>query len=351
MAGLIFATPLAAAGAPVPSGPAVPVVVGTVGQRTTELMLFGLGTVQAWQSITERAQVNGYLATINFREGQSVHKGDLLATIDPRPYAASLAQALARKASDQANLTNDQLNYARDSQLASRGFGTAQQADNDLALVREYTASIEADEASIASAKLELDFCSIKAPVDVGNLIEASAETPIVTIEQIQPIAVVFSLPEQDFEEVETALQQRTLAVAAYSADNKTLLDQGTLVAPSNEIATTTGTISLKAIFSNPHRTLWPGQYVQARLALRSMPRALVVPDGAVQHGPDGLFVFTVAPGNVTHQQPVEVGYDDGKDSTITSGLTAGEQIVTDGQSQLQEGSRISATPPVGSKS
>ena len=368
LAALAAAAPLSAVGgrsalaAGSPEG-SVPATVGTVSRQTTEVELSGLGTVEAWQSVFARAEVNGYLATIDFREGQSVRKGDLLATIDPRPYAATLAEALARKASDQANLTNDQLNYSRDSRLASKGFGTEQQADNDLALVREYTANMEGDDATIAAARLNLDFCDIRAPVDgvvgfrqvdLGNLIEASAETAIVTIEQVQPIAVVFTLPEQDFEEVEDAIQHGTLGVIATTADGKTTLDQGTLVAPDNQIATSTGTISLKAIFANPKRRLWPGQYVQARLQLRSEPGRLVVSDGAVQHGPDGLFVFTVASDLTVHQQPITVGDDNGARSIVTSGLAAGERIVLAGQSRLQNGSRIQPSSPAaaaGSKS
>ncbi len=351
-ASVVTDRPAVAAGS---SNEAVPATIGAVQRQTAEIELSGLGTVQAWQSVVAKAQVNGYLATIDFREGQAVKKGDLLATVDPRPYAATLAEALARKASDAANLANDQLNYSRDSKLATKGFQTEQQADNDIALVREYTANIQGDEASIAAARLNLDFCNIKAPVDgvvgfrqvdLGNLIEASAETPIVTIEQVQPIAVVFTLPEQDFEPVEQAIQHTRLAVLATSADQKTVLDTGTLVASDNQIATSTGTISLKAIFANPKRTLWPGQYVQARLQLRREPDTIVVSDDAVQHGPDGLFVYTVASDMTVHQQPITVGDDNGTRSTVTSGLQAGQQIVLAGQSRLQNGSRIQPSSP-----
>ncbi len=353
-------SPEPAARAAGPGTDAIPVTVGEATRRDTEVELSGLGTVQAWQSVVARAQVNGYLASIDFREGQTVRKGDLLATIDPRPYAATLAQAVARKASDQANLANDQVNYARDRRLATKGFQTEQQADNDLALVREYTANIQGDDAAIAAARLNLDFCDIRAPVDgvvgfrqvdVGNLIEASAETPIVTIAQIQPIAVVFTLPEQDFEEVQAARQRGTLSVLANTPDNKTLLDTGTLVAPDNQIATNTGTISLKAIFGNPSRKLWPGQFVQARLQLRSEAGTLVVSDNAVQHGPDGLYVFVVSPDMTAHERPVTIGYDDGTNSTVLSGLQPGDLVVTGGQSRLQDGSRIKTSPAATSRS
>ena len=335
-----------------PEGGPVPVSIARVQRGSTEIVLTGLGTVQAWQSVTARAQVNGYLSDIAFKEGQTVRKGDLLATIDPRPYAATLAQAAARKASDQANLANDRVNLRRDTDLAQRGFGSQQQADNDEALVREYDANVQADDAAIASARLNLDFCQIRAPVDgvvgfrlvdVGNLIEASAETAIVTVQQIQPIAVVFTLPEQDFEQVESGIQQRALVVRAYTADDQTLLDSGTLVAPDNSIATASGTIALKAIFPNAGRRLWPGQYVQARLVLRTEPDTIEVADDAIQHGPDGLYVYTVDRAMVAHHAAVTVGYDDGKSSVVRSGLAPGESIVTGGQERVQDGTRVAS--------
>ena len=223
----------------------VPVTLARVEHGNTDIVLTGLGTAQAWQSVTARAQVNGYLASIDFREGQSVRKGDLLASIDPRPYAATLAQAVAHRDSDQANLSNDQVNLRRDSLLAGRGYQTLQQADNDRALVREYAANIQADDAAIAAARLNLEFCRITAPVDgvggfrlvdIGNLIEASAETPIVSIQQVQPIAVVFTLPETDFGEVEAQLQRRTLALALLRG---ALLD----LLASGDVERTTGAV------------------------------------------------------------------------------------------------------------
>ena len=341
-----------AAGAASEGGNPVPVSVAQVQRGSTEIVLSGLGTVQAWQSVTARAQVNGYLSAIAFREGQAVHKGDLLAAIDPRPYAATLAQAVARRASDQANLANDQVNLRRDSDLARRGFGSQQQADNDAALVREYEANVQADDAATASARLNLDFCQIRASVDgvvgfrlvdTGNLIEASAETPIVTVQQIQPIAVVFTLPEQDFGQIESGLQQRDLVVRAYAAADGVLLDSGTLVAPDNSIATASGTIALKAIFPNAGRRLWPGQYVQARLVLRTQPDTIEVADDVIQHGPDGLYVYTVDQAMVAHHAAVTVGYDDGRISVVRSGLAPGETIVTGGQERVQDGTRVAS--------
>ena len=354
------ATQSAGQGAP-PTAP-VPVATARAERRQVPVYANGLGTVQAWRTVTAKAQVNGYLDRIAFREGQDVHAGDLLAMIDPRPYAALLAQADAKRAADMATLANDQLNFQRDSALARDSYATRQQADNDQALVRETQATIQGDAAAIAQAQLNLDFCRITAPidgvvgyrlVDVGNLIEASAQTPIVTIQQIQPIAVVFTLPEQQFSAVQQAQgQQRqgagTLPVLAYTADAKTQLDQGTLVTPNNSIDSTTGTISLKAIFANPQRRLWPGQYVQARLQIGVQQDSVTVPVQAIQHGPDGLYVFLVGADGKVAQRPVAIGYQTDSLAVVTQGLNGGETIVTDGQSRLQSGTLVtqSAKPP-----
>ena len=360
LAATVAALPLTDAWAALAGGDGpIPVTLARVAHGDTDIVLTGLGTVQAWQSVTARAQVNGYLASIDFREGQTVHKGDLLASIDPRPYAAALAQAVAHRSSDQANLGNDQVNLRRDSVLAGRGYQTLQQADNDQALVREYAANIAADDAAVAAARLNLEFCQIRAPVDgvvgfrlvdIGNLIEASAETPIVSIQQVQPIAVVFTLPETDFGEVEAQLQRRTLAVQAFTADDRTLLDSGTVVAPDNAIATASGTIGLKAIFPNAQRRLWPGQFVRAHLVLRTETDTLSVPDDAIQHGPDGLYVYAVDANRTAHQTAITVGYDDGRSSVVRSGLAAGELVVASGQERVQDGTRVSPAKPPDAK-
>ena len=341
-----------------PRQEAAPVTVAKVGRQDLPIYLRGLGTVQAWRSVTARAQVNGYLTRINFREGQEVRQGDLLAMIDPRPYAALLAQAQAKKAGDAASLANDQVNYQRDSSLAHDQYASRQQADNDMALVRQYQANVLGDDAAIAQAQLNLDFCRVVAPIDgvvgfrlidVGNLIQNSAQTPIVTIQQVHPIAVVFTLPEQDLPQVETALAGGKLPVLAFTSDEKTRLDTGELVTPNNSIDTTTGTISLKAIFQNPKNMLWPGQYVNAHLQLRVQHDAVTVPLEAVQHGPDGLYVYIANPDNTVSLRPIAIGYQDEHLAMVTSGLSGGERIVVDGQSRLQDKSRIE--PRTGSAS
>ncbi len=338
---------------------AIPVGVGKVGREDLPITLHGLGTVQAWRTVTARAQVNGYLTQINFHEGQSVKRGDLLAMIDPRPYAALLAQARAKQAGDEATLANDQLNYRRDSSLAHESDATQQQADNDMAMVRQFQANVLGDDAAIMQAQLNLDFCRIAAPidgvvgfrlVDVGNLIEAGAQTPIVTIEQIHPIAVVFTLAEQDLPQVEAARADAAqtggkLTALAVTADGKTRLGAGTLVTPNNTIDATTGTISLKAVFQNRRGLLWPGQYVTVELRLRVQHDAVVVPLGAVQHGPDGLYVYLAQPNDTVRNQPITVGYQNDSDAMVTSGLSGGETVVLDGQSRLQDGARIAPRP------
>ena len=347
---LMAAAPPAARAA----APSVPVRVGTVMHEDLPISISGLGTVQAWRSVTARAQVNGYLTELDFHEGQQVHKGDLLAVVDPRPYAALLAQVEAKKAGDAATLANYQLNYQRDSTLAHDHYASRQQADNDMALVRQFQANVLGDEAAVMQAKLNLTFCRITAPIDgvvgfrlidVGNLIENAAQTAIVTIQQVHPIAVVFTLAEQDLPRVQEARAKGKLPAAAYTSDEETLLGRGTLVTPNNTIDSTTGTISLKAVFANRHDLLWPGQYVNVSLQLRVQKNAVVVPLEAVQHGPDGLYVYVVRPDHTVHNQPIEVGYQDARVAMVTAGLQGGESIVLDGQSRLQDGTRIAAQP------
>jgi multidrug efflux system membrane fusion protein len=334
--------------------PGVPVVVTRAAQHDVPINARGLGTVQAWRFVTIRAEVTGYLQDIKFREGQEVQPGQVIAVIDPRPYAAVLGEAQAKLAGDQAQLVNDETNYRRDATLARKGFASVQQEENDLALVRQYAANVQADTAAIAAAKLNLDFCTITAPiqgvigfrmVDIGNLIQANGTQGIATIQQVHPIAVVFTLAEQDFPQVQAAMAAGKLPALAYSADGRTKLTDGTLVTPNNTIATSTGTIALKAIFPNAENKLWPGQFVEVELRLRVAHNVLTVPVQALEHGPDGLYVYEVgADSTVTHQN-VSVGYQDAKLAQITAGLSAGDEVVVSGQSRLQDGTKIRAAP------
>jgi multidrug efflux system membrane fusion protein len=329
---------------------AVPVTTTTATKRDLPIYATGIGTVQAWRSVDVRAEVTGYLQTIAFREGQEVKQGDLLATIDPRPYAAALAQAQAKKAGDEATLANDEVNLRRDTALARNSFASQQQVDNDNAAVRQLQAAIQADDAAIQAAQLNLEFCRITAPidgvvgfrqVDVGNLVTANGTQPIVTITQIRPIAVVFTLPQAMLPQVQAALAAGRPEVLAFDSENRTQLSSGTLLAPNNTIDTATGTISLKAEFANTDRKLWPGQFVSTHLRLRTDHDAVVLPLAAVQHGPDGLYVFVVRPDGTAVHQTVSVGYQDSTIAEITQGLTGGEQVVLDGQSRLENGTKV----------
>lgn len=329
----------------------VPVAVAPAEKRDLPIYVRGIGTVEAWRSVNMRAEVTGYLQSINFKEGQEVKQGDLLAMIDPRPYAAALAQAAAKKAGDAANLANDRINQQRDAALARSDFASRQQVDNDTALVRQFEANVQADDAAIQAAQLNLEFCRITAPfdgvvgfrlVDIGNLVQANGTQPIVTLQQVRPIAVVFTLSQTDLPKVRAALATGKPEVLAFPADDTgTPLAAGTLLTPNNLIDASTGTISLKALFPNDDRKLWPGQFVDAHLRLRVDPGAVVVPLAAVQHGPDGLFVFVVQSNGSVADRKVVVGYQDRRIAEITSGLSGGEQVVTDGQARLQNGTHV----------
>jgi membrane fusion protein, multidrug efflux system len=246
------------------AGAAIPVTTGQVTRQDVPIFAEGIGTVQAFQSVLIQARVTGWLDRIAFTEGQEVKPGDLLAEIDPRPYAAALAQAQAKSAADQATLANDEVNLKRDATLAQRSFATQQQVDNDAAAVRVMQASLQGDAANIQTAALNLSFCRITAPiegvvglrlVDIGNLIQAGSGQGIVTITQIKPISVVFTLPQDDVPRIQTALNAGKPLVVAYAQDDQTRLGSGELVAPSNTIAAGTGTITLKATFPNTGHT------------------------------------------------------------------------------------------------
>jgi multidrug efflux system membrane fusion protein len=338
--------------APQPDGAAIPVTVAPVTRQDVPVFDEGIGTVQAFQSVLIQARVTGWLDRIAFAEGQDVKPGDLLAEIDPRPYAATLAQVQAKSASDQATLANDEVNLRRDATLAQRSFQTQQQVDNDAAAVRVMQATLQGDAANIQTAALNLSFCRIAAPiagvvglrlVDVGNLISAGAGQGIVTITQIQPISVVFTLPQSELPQVQAAQAAGRPLVVAYSQDDRTALGNGELVATNNSIATGTGTITLKATFANTDRHLWPGQFVNAHLQLTVDHNAVTVPVPAIQHGPDGLYVFVVGPNSTVASRPVSIGYQNQALAVVTKGLDGGEQVVVAGQSRLQDGTRVTS--------
>ena len=337
-----------------PQGGDTPVTTIRVVRQDLAEYTRGIGTVQAYRQVLVRARVDGNLDTIAFREGQEVHPGDLLAQIDPRPYAAALAQAQAKRASDQAMIENAQRDLIRYASLVRTNVASRQQVDTQQALVDQNRASIQGDDAQIASAALNLNYCRITAPiegvvglrlVDIGNLIHATDATGIVSITQVHPISLVFTLPQDELPSVRTAMAATggMPQVAATSQDGTTTLSVGKLVAINNSIDISTGTITLKADFANTDNRLWPGQFATGRLLLGVAHGALTLPPQAVQHGPDGLFVYTVKPDSTVGRADVKIGYQDDGAAVITSGVSESEVVVLSGQLRVQPGMKVDA--------
>jgi membrane fusion protein, multidrug efflux system len=344
-----------AAADPPPPPQAVPVGTAVAHRQDMPVLLNGLGTVQALNVVEIKAQVNGTLIALPVREGQEVHKGDVVAEIDPRPYQAALDQAVAQRGEDTAQLQSAKLDLARFTELAKRNFAPVQQVDDQRATVDKETAAIAADQAMIETAEINLGFCVIHAPIDgrvslyqldVGNLVEVASQTGIVSITQDKPISVVFTLPESDLLRVQAARAHGDPAVQVYTDDPHHPLATGILLTPNNTIDTTSGTISLKANFANQDDHLWPGQFVNTRTQVDVLHNAVTIPTLAVQHGPDGLFVYQVKPDQTVAQTNIQVGYQDDGQSVVTSGLSGTETIVVTGQSRLSPGTRVTATDP-----
>jgi multidrug efflux system membrane fusion protein len=334
---------------------AVPVSVVRVARQDLPEYVSGIGTVQAYRSVLVRARVDGTLDTIAFREGQTVHPGDLLAQIDPRPYAAALAQAQAKRASDQAQIENARRDLARYATLERTNVASRQQVDTQQATVAQQTANLAGDDAAIASAALNLGFCRITAPiegvvglrlVDIGNLIHATDSTGIVSITQVHPISLVFTLPQEALPELRQTMRAGMPPVAAMAQDGATKLADGKLVTIDNTIDAQTGTIALKAEFPNLDDRLWPGQFSTGRLLLRVAPGVLTLPPSAIQHGQEGLYVYVVKPDHTAARQDVKIGYQDERASVVTDGLREGDTVVLSGQLRLQPGTRVDERPP-----
>jgi multidrug efflux system membrane fusion protein len=339
--------------------PAIPVTAIAARLEDIPVFLEGLGTVQAFNTVQVKAQVNGVLMALPAHEGQEVRRGDIVAEINPAPYKAALDQAVAQRAEDEAQLQSAQLDLQRYAALARRSYAPVQQVDDQRATVGRYTAAIEADNAMIETAQINLGYCTIRAPfagrvslyqVDVGNLIEANGTQGIISIDQDKPIAVIFNLPEAQLSQVQDARGHGPLKVIVTGSETETPLATGTLLTPDNAIDTTTGTISLKARFPNDDDHLWPGQFVDARLRVQVLHKAVTIPSLAVQHGPDGLYVFQVKPDDTVTQIPVEIGYQSNGLAVITKGLTAKDMVVVTGQSRLAPGSKVTISPATGLK-
>lgn len=329
---------------------AVPVTAQAAESRDVPVYLTGIGTVQAFNTVVIKSQVNGVLTAIPAAEGKAVKQGDVVAEIDSRPYQAALDQAMAQRAEDIAQLQSAQLDLARYQRLSKMSDAPVQQVDDQRATVNKLVATIQADNAAVETARINLGYCTIRSPIDgrvsfhtldPGNVIQTASQTGILTIAQDKPISVVFTVPEADLPRIQQAMARGALPVVAYAGDDKTQLAQGTLQTPNNTIDTTTGTIQLKAVFANDKDRLWPGQFVNAHLQVDTLHDAVTVPVAAIQHGPNGLFVYRVQPDNTVQQQPVMVAYQADGLAVVTKGVQAQQTIVVSGQSRLAPGTRV----------
>src|ERR1700756_584392 len=328
--------------------PAIPVSMSAVEKTDFPVYLTGLGAVQAFNTVVVRTRVDGQIDKIAFQEGQLVREGDLLAEIDPRPYKATLDQAKAKKVQDEANLANANLDLQRYTKLGE--FATRQQTDTQRSTVAQLTAQIAADDAAIYNAQTQLDYTQIKAPipgvvglrqVDIGNIVNASTQTGIVTIAQIEPIAVIFTAPEDQLPYITEAQASQPLKVIAITTDGKKPLAEGKLSVINNQVDTTSGTIRLKAVFDNKNHALWPGQSVSTRLLVKTLKDATVVPDDAIQHGTDGLYAYAANQDNKAELRKVKVSQSIDGRTVVDEGLKPGEQVITGGQFKVQPGSLV----------
>lgn len=330
-----------------------PISVGvtTVQKKDMPYYLTGLGSVTAYNTVTVHSRVDGQIMKIYFQEGQFVHAGDLLAEIDPRPFRVALDQAQGQLAKDVASQNDAKVDLNRYQQLWQEGVIPRQQLDSQLATVGQFDGAIQSDQAQINSAKLQLTYCRITSPidgrvglrlVDPGNIVHAADTNGMLVITQVRPIAVIFTLPEDDLPQVVAEMRSQRLPVEAYSRDNNTKLASGTLLTIDNQIDQTTGTIKLKAQFGNDDLSLWPNQFVNVRLFLSVRRGAIIIPSAAVQKGAQGSFVYVVSSDNKAAVRPVQVEFSEGNASVIREGLAEGEQVVVDGGDKLQSGAAVS---------
>jgi membrane fusion protein, multidrug efflux system len=350
-AGLLYSAYPKAKAAPAPPPP-VPVVAGVVTQHDVPIYLTGVGTVIAYNTDIVRAQIQGQIISINFTEGQKVHAGDLLAQIDPRPYQAMVDQYTGNLERDQAQLVNARANQTRYTQLGNKGWATPQLIETQNAQVGELQAAIKADQALIDAAKKQLSFTRLTSPIDgvvgirqidVGNIISPSSTNGLCVVTQLDPISMIFTLPETVLPQIQQQQQnaKAPLAVVAYNQDNTIELGQGQLGLVNNEILQTTGSIQLKASFSNKQNRLWPGELVNARLLLDTRHNGLTVPAAAVQQGPNGAYTYVINPNNTVSIRQIKVAQVSDGQALIDSGLQANEQVVVDGQYKLQPGTHV----------
>lgn len=352
--------------------PPVPVLAAVAQRQDVPIYLDGLGTVQAFNQVQVRPQVDGPLLEVRFREGQDVVKGDVLARIDPRPFQASLDAVTAKKQQDDASLSNARLDSARYAKLAATAYSSAQQADTARSQVAQLEAQVRGDQAQIDTARTNLGYATIVAPidgrvglrqVDAGNIVRAGDLNPITVITQLKPISVVFTLPQQSLPAVAAAMQAGQPDVVALRADGSvpgssdapggtaargSVLERGKLAVLDNQIDPTTGTIKLKATFPNQGLVLWPGGFVNVRLLVQTLTGVTTIPTAAVQRGPLGTFVFVAADGGTVQRRDLKVGYEDDQISVVLDGVKPGEKVVTDGAQRLSNGAKIAIAGPDG---
>lgn len=328
----------------------VPVLAASPERRDVPVYLPGVGSVRALNTVTVRAQVGGRLTAINFKEGEGVKAGDVLAEIDDAIYRAQYDQAVAKKAQDEAQLANARIDLTRYRQLAAANAGSKQQADTQAALVAQLEALVRSDQAAIDNAAATLAYTKVVAPitgraglrqVDVGNIVSTSDANGIVVLTQLQPIAVQFSLPQQELFRVNAAAARETLMVDVFGNDGRTVIESGRLAGIDNQVDPTTGTVRLKAEFDNKEYRLWPGQFVNVRLKVETLSQALVAPTAAVQRGPAGTFVYVIGPDDTVSARPVTVRQQDETNSVIDKGLTTDDKVVTTGFANLSEGAKV----------
>jgi multidrug efflux system membrane fusion protein len=339
----------------------VPTLATAAKRADVPVYLDGVGTTRALNTVTVRSQVDGKLVKINFKEGQDVEQNYVLAEIDDTLYQAQLDQAIAKKAQDEAQLANARRDLERYVRLAATNALAPQQADTQRSLVAQFEALVQADQAAIDNARGILTYTKIVAPitgrtgirqVDVGNILRAGDATGIVTLTQLRPISVIFTLPQQQLGQVSASMKERPLTVEVFSTDNKVVIDRGTLQVIDNQVDQTTGTIRLKAEFANTDLQLWPGQFLNVRLLVDTLKQVVVVPTAAVQRGPTGLFTYVVRDDSTVAMRPVVISQQDETQTVITSGVQAGERVVTTGFNQLSDGTKVAVsegepgTPP-----
>jgi membrane fusion protein, multidrug efflux system len=336
---------------------AVPVTAGTVVAQDVPVFLHGIGTVQAYNSVSIKSRVDGQIVKINFKEGEEVKAGDPLIQIDPRPYESALEQAQATKQKDEAQLAGAKLDLQRYEKLLGTGYQTRQSYDNQIALVGQLQAAIKGDEAQINTAKLNLSYADIRAPidgrlgaklVDVGNLVHANDNAALVTMTEVRPIFVSFTLPQERLDDLRENQKKKALVVLAYNADGNKQLAEGKLTLIDNAIDQATGTIHLKARFDNEDERLWPGEFVHLRVIQAMRDGVATVPSQTVQEGRDGHYAYIIKPDNTVERRSVDLASIQDGIAVVTKGLTPGERVVVNGQYRLTNGARVKpedATP------